>query len=122
MILPRGFSQPDPATCTVALLLLGSLPLARAVTSRSAVLRRLATAMIGPAIAKVFPVDAAGLTGPLRMFPFLGPVASGSQGREAIDGLVSTGMRGLACHRPTASVAVQTSTGDRETSDDAIRQ
>jgi uncharacterized membrane protein len=67
-----GFSQPELYTYTVALLLIGGALLYQAIASRSGALRRVAMGVIALAIAKVFLVDAAGLTGLLRVFSFLG--------------------------------------------------
>jgi uncharacterized membrane protein len=67
-----GFTQPELYTYTVALLLLGGGLLYQAIASRSGALRRVAMGVIALAIAKVFLVDAAGLTGLLRVFSFLG--------------------------------------------------
>ena len=67
----EGFIQPEMYAYTVALLAAGGLLLHRSIARRSPGLRRLATAVIGLAIAKVFLVDAAGLTGLLRVFSFL---------------------------------------------------
>ncbi|EYD74896.1 hypothetical protein Rumeso_03537 [Rubellimicrobium mesophilum DSM 19309] len=66
-----GFTQPELYSYTVALLSLGGVLLAQALRTRSAMLRRLAMAVIALTIAKVFLVDAAGLAGLLRVFSFL---------------------------------------------------
>ena len=57
---------------TVALMLLGAGLLYQAIARRSGTLRRVAMAVIGLTIAKVFLLDAAGLTGLTRVVSFLG--------------------------------------------------
>ena len=57
---------------TVAMMLLGAGLLYQAIARRSGTLRRVAMAVIGLTIAKVFLLDAAGLTGLTRVVSFLG--------------------------------------------------
>ncbi len=57
---------------TVALLLTGAVLLYLAIARRSQTLRRVAVAVIGLTIAKVFLIDASGLTGLTRVASFLG--------------------------------------------------
>lgn len=57
---------------TIALLLLGAALLYQAIARRSSGLRRLAMAVIGLTVAKVFLVDISGLTGLTRVASFLG--------------------------------------------------
>lgn len=71
LALDSGFVQPELYTYTVALLLAGTVTLYQALARNSASLRRLALAVIGLAIAKVFLVDAGELSGLLRVFSFL---------------------------------------------------
>ena len=66
-----GVSQPELYTYTVALLLTGAALLYQAIARRSVLLRRLAMAVIGITVAKVFLIDAAGLSGLTRVFSFL---------------------------------------------------
>jgi uncharacterized membrane protein len=67
----EGVTQPELYSYTVALLAAGGLLLYQSLARRSPGLRRLAMGVIGLAIAKVFLVDAAGLSGLLRVFSFL---------------------------------------------------
>ena len=69
--LGYGFNQPELYTYTVALLLIGGGLLYQAIAKRSTGLRRLAMTVIALAVAKVFLIDASGLTGLLRVFSFL---------------------------------------------------
>jgi uncharacterized membrane protein len=57
---------------TVALMLVGAALLYQSIARRSAMLRRIAMTVIALTVAKVFLVDAAGLTGLTRVFSFLG--------------------------------------------------
>lgn len=66
-----GTSQPELYTYTVALLLLGAALLWRAIATGSQSLRRVAMGVIGVTAAKVFLIDASGLTGLMRVFSFL---------------------------------------------------
>lgn len=67
-----GVSQPELYTYTVALMLLGAALLYQAIAKRSDSLRRVAMAVIGLTVAKVFLIDAAGLTGLTRVVSFAG--------------------------------------------------
>ena len=67
-----GVVQGELYTYTLALMLLGASLLITAIRKSSAPLRRIAMAVIGLVIAKVFLIDAAGLTGLTRVFSFLG--------------------------------------------------
>ncbi|MGB8814169.1 MAG: DUF2339 domain-containing protein, partial [Paracoccaceae bacterium] len=67
-----GITQPELYSYTVALMLTGAALLYQAIARRSALLRRAAMAVIGLTVAKVFFIDAAGLTGLTRVFSFLG--------------------------------------------------
>ncbi|MFV0360515.1 DUF2339 domain-containing protein [Tropicimonas sp.] len=67
-----GTSAPELYTYTVVMLALGAGLLFRAVTTADTRLRRVAVAVIGLTVLKVFLIDAAGLTGLLRVFSFLG--------------------------------------------------
>lgn len=66
-----GVGQPELYTYTVALLLAGAGLLYQAIARRSRLLRRLAMAVIAITVAKVFLIDAAGLSGLTRVFSFL---------------------------------------------------
>ena len=66
-----GVSQPELYTYTLALLLTGAALLYQAIARRSVLLRRLAMAVIGITVAKVFLIDAGGLSGLTRVFSFL---------------------------------------------------
>ena len=70
--LSGGVSQAELYTYTLALMLLGAALLFRAIQLRSDTRRRLAMAVILLVVAKVFLIDAAGLTGLTRVFSFLG--------------------------------------------------
>ncbi len=67
-----GVAQGELYTYTLALMLLGAGLLYQAIARRSVTLRRAAMAVIGLTIAKVFLLDAAGLTGLTRVISFLG--------------------------------------------------
>lgn len=67
-----GVVQGELYSYTVALMLLGAGLLYRAIARRSNLMRRLAMAVIALTIAKVFLLDAAGLTGLTRVVSFLG--------------------------------------------------
>ena len=67
-----GVEQGELYSYTLALMLLGAALLYQAIARRSGKLRRLAMIVIGLTIAKVFLLDAAGLTGLTRVFSFLG--------------------------------------------------
>ncbi len=66
-----GTSQPELYSYTIALLIVGAVLLWQAIARRSVGLRRLALGLIGLTVAKVFLVDAAGLSGLMRVFSFL---------------------------------------------------
>ncbi|NTT86285.1 DUF2339 domain-containing protein [Tabrizicola fusiformis] len=67
-----GVRQEELYSYTVALILLGAGLLYQAIASRSVGLRRVAMAVIGLTAAKVFLIDAAGLSGLTRVLSFLG--------------------------------------------------
>lgn len=67
-----GVSQAELYTYTVALMLVGAAFLYQSIARRSPSLRRIGMAVIGITIAKVFLIDASGLTGLTRVFSFLG--------------------------------------------------
>jgi uncharacterized membrane protein len=67
-----GVRQEELYTYTIAMMLIGAGLLAAALTRHSALLRRVAMAVIAVTIAKVFLLDAAGLTGLTRVLSFLG--------------------------------------------------
>lgn len=67
-----GVVQGELYSYTVAMMLLGAGLLYQAIARRSGILRRVAMAVIGLTIAKVFLLDAAGLTGLTRVVSFLG--------------------------------------------------
>ncbi len=67
-----GVVQGELYSYTLALMLLGAGLLYQAIARRSGLLRRVAMAVIGLTIAKVFLLDAAGLTGLTRVVSFLG--------------------------------------------------
>jgi len=67
-----GVKQGELYSYTVAMMLLGAGLLYQAIARRSGTLRRVAMAVIGLTIAKVFLLDAAGLTGLTRVVSFLG--------------------------------------------------
>jgi uncharacterized membrane protein len=66
-----GTSQPELYSYTLALLLLGAVLLWQALVRRSQSLWRMAMGAVVLAIAKVYLLDAAGLTGLTRVFSFL---------------------------------------------------
>lgn len=66
-----GTSQPELYSYTIALLLLGAVLLWQAIARNSVGLRRVALGLIGLTVAKVFLVDAGGLSGLMRVFSFL---------------------------------------------------
>ena len=66
-----GTSQPELYSYTIALLIVGAVLLWQAIARNSVGLRRVALALIGVTVAKVFLVDAAGLSGLMRVFSFL---------------------------------------------------
>lgn len=67
-----GVSQPELYSYTLAMMLTGAGLLYQAIARRSALLRRIAMAVIAVTVAKVFLVDASGLTGLTRVASFLG--------------------------------------------------
>ena len=67
-----GVTQYELYSYTVALMLAGAALLYLAIARRSVALRRLGMAVIAVTVAKVFLIDAAGLTGLTRVFSFLG--------------------------------------------------
>ncbi len=67
-----GVTQYELYTYTIALMLTGAALLYQAIARRSALLRRIGMAVIAITVAKVFLIDAAGLTGLTRVFSFLG--------------------------------------------------
>jgi uncharacterized membrane protein len=67
-----GVTQPELYTYTLALMLLGAALLYQAIATRSATLRRLAMAVISVTVAKVFLIDASGLSGLTRVVSFAG--------------------------------------------------
>ncbi len=64
--------QGELYTYTLAMMLLGAALLYLAITRRSALLRRIAMGVIGLTVAKVFLLDASGLTGLTRVASFAG--------------------------------------------------
>jgi uncharacterized membrane protein len=70
--LEAGVLQAELYTYTLALMLLGAALLYQAIARRSVLLRRIGMAVIALTIAKVFLVDAAGLTGLTRVASFAG--------------------------------------------------
>ena len=69
---PSGVTQGELYTYTLALMLLGAALLYQAIAARSVLLRRIAMAVIAITVAKVFLMDAAGLTGLTRVISFAG--------------------------------------------------
>lgn len=67
-----GVAQGELYTYTLALMIIGASLLIQSIRKGSPLLRRVAMAVIGITIAKVFFIDAAGLTGLTRVFSFLG--------------------------------------------------
>jgi uncharacterized membrane protein len=66
-----GVTQAELYSYTVALMAVGAALLYQAIARRSQGLRRIAMAVIALTIAKVFLIDASGLTGLTRVFSFL---------------------------------------------------
>ncbi|MBD1206762.1 MAG: DUF2339 domain-containing protein, partial [Rhodobacteraceae bacterium] len=66
-----GTTQAELYSYTVALLVIGVAVLWQSIARRSGVLRRIAMGVIAVTVAKVFLVDAAGLSGLMRVFSFL---------------------------------------------------
>lgn len=66
-----GTTQPELYSYTVALLVVGAVLLWQAIAKSSPVLRRVAMGVIAVTVAKVFLVDASGLSGLIRVFSFL---------------------------------------------------
>jgi hypothetical protein len=66
-----GVTDGELYSYTIALILLGAGLLWQAIRLRSALVRRVAMAVIGLTAAKVFLIDAGGLTGLTRVFSFL---------------------------------------------------
>ncbi|MFV0332483.1 MAG: DUF2339 domain-containing protein [Tropicimonas sp.] len=71
MVLDHGVSQPELYSYTIVLLLAGAGLFYQSLARTSNVMRRAGLAVIGLAVAKVFLVDASGLTGLTRVFSFL---------------------------------------------------
>ena len=67
-----GVPEEELYSYTIALMVLGAGLLWQAILRRSHLLRRIAMTVIALVIAKVFLIDAAGLTGLTRVFSFLG--------------------------------------------------
>jgi uncharacterized membrane protein len=67
-----GVTQYELYSYTIALMVIGAALLYQSIARRSPGLRRIALAVIALVIAKVFLIDAAGLTGLTRVFSFLG--------------------------------------------------
>ncbi|MCZ8333726.1 MAG: DUF2339 domain-containing protein [Rhodobacteraceae bacterium] len=66
-----GTTQAELYSYTVALLVIGVALLWQSIARRSGLLRRIAMGVIAVTVAKVFLVDAAGLSGLMRVFSFL---------------------------------------------------
>ncbi|MGB3148527.1 MAG: DUF2339 domain-containing protein, partial [Paracoccaceae bacterium] len=66
-----GVTQPELYSYTLALMIVGAALLYQAIARRSPLLRRLGMAVIALTIAKVFLIDASGLSGLTRVFSFL---------------------------------------------------
>jgi uncharacterized membrane protein len=66
-----GTSQPELYSYTVALLILGAVLLWQAIARHSVLLRRMGMGVIALTVAKVFLIDASGLSGLTRVFSFL---------------------------------------------------
>jgi uncharacterized membrane protein len=66
-----GVTQYELYSYTIALMTLGAALLYQAIARRSKSLRRIAMAVIGLTIAKVFLIDISGLSGLTRVFSFL---------------------------------------------------
>jgi len=69
---PAGVLQGELYSYTLALMMLGAALLYQAIAARSVLLRRIAMAVIAVTVAKVFLLDAAGLTGLTRVISFAG--------------------------------------------------
>jgi uncharacterized membrane protein len=67
-----GVTQYELYSYTIALMLVGAALLYQAIARRSATLRRIGMVVIAVTVAKVFLIDASGLTGLTRVFSFLG--------------------------------------------------
>ncbi len=67
-----GVSQPELYSYTLALMVVGAALLYQAIARRSVDLRRAAMTVIGLTVAKVFLIDAAGLSGLTRVASFVG--------------------------------------------------
>ena len=67
-----GVTQYELYSYTIALMLVGAALLYQSIATRSTTLRRIGMTVIALTIAKVFLIDAAGLTGLTRVFSFLG--------------------------------------------------
>lgn len=67
-----GVTQPELYSYTLAMMVTGAALLWQAIARRSAGMRRLAMAVIALTVAKVFLIDASGLTGLVRVVSFLG--------------------------------------------------
>ena len=67
-----GVTQYELYSYTIAMMLIGAALLYLSIARRSVTLRRIAMAVIALTVAKVFLLDAAGLTGLTRVFSFLG--------------------------------------------------
>lgn len=66
-----GTSQPELYTYTIALLVVGAILIYRSLAKRSDLMRKLGVGVIAVAVAKVFLIDVAGLSGLTRVFSFL---------------------------------------------------
>ncbi len=71
MAIRDGITQGEISTYTGAMLALGAILFYQSVAARSALLRRAGLTLIGLTVAKVFLIDAAGLTGLIRVGSFL---------------------------------------------------
>ncbi len=67
-----GVTQPELYSYTLAMMLVGAALLYQAIARRSALLRRVGMAVIALTVAKVFLIDASGLSGLVRVVSFLG--------------------------------------------------
>lgn len=90
-----GVRQEELYTYTIAMMLIGAGLLAAALTRHSALLRRVAMAVIALTIAKVFLLDAAGLTGLTRVLSFLG-LGLSLAGLAWLNGVVERAARAAA--------------------------
>ncbi len=66
-----GVTQPELYSYTIALMVVGAVLLYQAIARRAPGLRRAAMAVIALTVAKVFLIDASGLSGLTRVFSFL---------------------------------------------------